>query len=383
VSTPFARTLRSLEADAFRPSLIGMLLVAALLLAWLAWFVLAEVSVYAVSQTARLEADIASHPIDAPALGRIVSTRLLLGREVEAGEVLVELDADAQRLQLEEERSRLAGIGPQIDAVGAEIAAEERGLGEERGAGSAALAEARARSREAEAVAGIADQESQRAQSPHHAGSVSDLDLLRVKGEAERRRAAAESLRLAVSRSEREQQTRASDRQARIESLRRESARLTGLKATTASAIQRLSNEIERRSIRAPIAGRLGEVAELRAGAVVEEGAKLGAIVPSGKLRVVGEFLPPDAIGRIRPGQKARLRLEGFPWMQYGSLEAGVSSVGSEVRDGRVRVELAISEDPSSRIPVQHGLPGSVEVEVERVSPAALVLRAAGRLVAR
>lgn len=383
MSTPFSRTLRSLQADAFRPSLIGMALVAALLLAWLAWFVLAEVSIYAVSQTARLEADIASHPIDAPALGRIVSTHLLLGREVEAGEVLVELDADAQRLQLEEERSRLAALGPQIDAVRAEIAAEERGLGEERGAGSAALAEARARSREAEALAGIADQESERAQSLHQAGSVSDLDLLRVKGEAERRRAAAESLRLAVSRSEREQQTRASDRQARIESLRRETTRLTGLKATTAATIERLSNDIERRSIRAPIAGRLGEVAELRAGAVVEEGAKLGAIVPSGKLRVVAEFLPPDAIGRIRPGQKARLRLEGFPWMQYGSLEAGVSSVGSEVRGGKVRVELAISEDPASRIPVQHGLPGSVEVEVERVSPAALVLRAAGRLVAR
>jgi membrane fusion protein (multidrug efflux system) len=30
-------------------------------------------------------------------------------------------------------------------------------------------------------------------------------------------------------------------------------------------------------------------------------------------------------------------------------------------------------------VPMQHGLPGTIEVEVERISPAALVLRAVGR----
>jgi membrane fusion protein (multidrug efflux system) len=32
-------------------------------------------------------------------------------------------------------------------------------------------------------------------------------------------------------------------------------------------------------------------------------------------------------------------------------------------------------------VPLQHGLPGSVEVEVERASPAALTLRTAGQLL--
>jgi pyruvate-ferredoxin/flavodoxin oxidoreductase len=94
------------------------------------------------------------------------------------------------------------------------------------------------------------------------------------------------------------------------------------------------------------------------------------------------EFLPPAALGRIRPGQPARLRLQGFPWTQYGSIGAMVSDVASEVRDGRVRVELVIDPRAASPIPLQHGLPGTVEVEVERVSPATLTLRAAGQLVA-
>jgi membrane fusion protein (multidrug efflux system) len=356
--------------------------VAALLAAWLAWFFGAEVSLYEVSDAARLEADIAAHAVDAPALGRIVSTQLVLGREVQAGDVLVELDADAQRLQLDEERSRLAALRPQLEALGAEAAAQGQALTEERQASRAALAEAGAKAREAEALAQIGDQEAHRAASLHATGNLADLDLLRVKAEADRRQAAAESLRLAVDRLGREQRTRDSDRRARMEALRGEATRLEGQKATTAATIERLQNEIERRRIRAPVTGRIGEVADLRAGAVVDEAQRLGAIVPPGGLRVVAEFLPPAALGRIRPGQRARLRLEGFPWAQYGSLPATVSSVGSEIRDARIRVELAVHPDPASPIPMQHGLPGAVEVEVERVSPAALVLRIAGRLVA-
>ena len=86
-------------------------------------------------------------------------------------------------------------------------------------------------------------------------------------------------------------------------------------------------------------------------------------------------LFPAAAVGRIRPGQAARLRLEGFPWTQYGLLRATVSAVGNEADAGLVRVELAIEADPDSPIPVQHGLPGSVEIAVEKVSPAILVLR--------
>jgi membrane fusion protein (multidrug efflux system) len=113
-------------------------------------------------------------------------------------------------------------------------------------------------------------------------------------------------------------------------------------------------------------------------GRVLQPGDTIATVVPSGALHIVATFLPGEAFGRIHPGQPARLRLEGFPFTQFGSVHATVSNVASEVRDGRVRVELALSERATS-VPMQHGMPGTVEVEVERISPAALVLRAAGR----
>jgi hypothetical protein len=115
----------------------------------------------------------------------------------------------------------------------------------------------------------------------------------------------------------------------------------------------------------------------------VEPGARLGTIVPSGTLRAVAFYDPSTSVGRVQPGQRARVRLHGFPWTKYGSIPATVDRVGNEPKDGQIRVELVLKPEPGSRIPLQHGLPGTAEVEVERVSPAALVLDAAGRFLTR
>jgi membrane fusion protein (multidrug efflux system) len=72
------------------------------------------------------------------------------------------------------------------------------------------------------------------------------------------------------------------------------------------------------------------------------------------------------------------VRLEGFPWTQYGSTLARVSHVSGEVRDGQVRVELALDAASNNAIPFQHGLPAEVDVEVERLTPLQMILRSVG-----
>jgi hypothetical protein len=67
------------------------------------------------------------------------------------------------------------------------------------------------------------------------------------------------------------------------------------------------------------------------------------------------------------------------PGTQYGSVSGVVERVAQEVRDGNVRVELLIQESGATRIPLQHGLPGSLQIAVDETSPASLAWRAAGR----
>ncbi len=54
---PFANTLRSLNADRFRASLIGLGVALVLLIAWGSWFFLAQVTIYEVSASAAVAED--------------------------------------------------------------------------------------------------------------------------------------------------------------------------------------------------------------------------------------------------------------------------------------------------------------------------------------
>ncbi len=381
MSTPFSRSMRSLEADGFHHSMLGLLVGLGLLAMWAAWCVLADVPVYEVTDDARLEVDRAMHPIQSRVAGRIVEVRLAIGQDVRAGDVLVELDATRQRLDLDEERSRRSALAAERDRVQREIEAETRALADERRASEVALDQARAQTTQAQAAASFADTEAERIGRLRTEGLVNELEFLRADAEARKGRAGAEAARLAVTRLEKEQQSRESDRRARIERLRSDVTRLDGRIATTEATMKGLEYEIEERQIKAPVPGQLAEAADLRVGGMIGDGYRVGTVVPPGRLRAVAHFAPADALGRVRRGQAARLRLVGFPWAQYGVIPARVTRVSGEIRSERVRVELEILAPSVSAIPFQHGLPGSIEVEVERVTPATLVLRSAGRLL--
>ncbi len=334
-----------------------------------------------MTDKARLEVNLAVHPIEVPLIGKVVGNWLSLSKKVQAGDLLVELETTEYRLELEEERTRIAAFAAELEMLHSQIRVEQAAQQEERQASQAELDEARARYHESKVIARIAQEEANRFKRLHSKTYLSDIDHLKAQAEAQKYQAAANVRRLAIPRLELVQQTKVIDREAQIEELKRRITRLEGELKTGEAKLDKWQFEIERRRIRAPIAGYIGEVSELRIGVFVDEGDRLGAIVPEGKLKVIAYFLPSAALGRIKPGQPARLRVKGFPWTQYGIIPATVANVGSEAPDGRVRVELGIVQTSDSAIPAQHGLPASLEVEVERTSPAALLLRVVGRLL--
>lgn len=381
MSSPFSRSLRALDAERSR-GWWPIAVAAVLFLAWTSWFLLARVPLYETSALARIEAAAAAHPVDARVAGRAVRVHLSVGAPVRAGDVLVELETDAERLALEEARARLAALTSEIAAVRREMTAEERAIEDDRRAAAVARQEQRALVRETEARRRLAAEEADRLARLRAEGIIPELDDSRARAEAERRQASAEAADAALARIEHDQKTRESDRLVRIQRLRGTVTRLDGEAATAAAAARRLEYDVERRVLRAPIDGRIAEAADLRIGAVVDEGDRLAAVVPDGPLRVVAQFAPAAAIGRVRAGQPGRVRLFGFPWAEYGSVPATVTAVADDVRDGLVRVEMAVGQLPAA-LPISHALPGSVEVEVERVRPAWLVIRTLGGLLTR
>jgi membrane fusion protein (multidrug efflux system) len=383
LATPFSRSLRSLQKDSFRLTLTALPLGAALLLGWGAWFFFSRIALYAVTDSARLEVGREAHPVSASASGKVLSSRLQLGRPVDRGEVLVELDAEAVERQIEDKQAERSGLALQLEKISNESRAQAQALGEARQAETAALKEAQAEYDQAEAAARLAEEDSSRVTRIHEQGLVSEAERNRARSEAQERRAQAQARSRALTRLQMDRRLEQSEKQALLAELERQAALLQARLSSVEAVLSGLTHELEQHRIRAPAAGSLGEVVPLQPGTMIDKGQRLGAVVPPGELRIVAEFAPPEALGRIRPQQKARLRLEGFPWVQYGTVAASVTRVATEPLNGRIRVELGLDQSLSFPVSLQHGLPGTLEVEVERISPAALVLRAAGKALSR
>ena len=429
MATPFARTTRALAADSARWAWLAWGLALLGLAAWLAWFALGRVTVVEVSRRARLEAQATPHPLVADRAGRLATLRLTIGRAVQTGEVLATLDASRLQAQRQEEATRLAAVTPRLAAVRAEIGTLTQAISADQRATAAAVQAAQARVREAGAAADFAQDNAQRLSAERGSGAVAEIDALRATADARRQRYAGDALTADARRLTLDADTRAHQLQAQIDALKRQAATLDGDAAGSRAAIARLDAEIDRHQLRAPVAGTLAEVTPLAVGGWLAEGQRLATIVPAGGLVIVADFNPATALGRLQPGQLASLRLDGFPWAQYGAVQARVLRVSGEARDQLLRAELeplppggatggavgvtaghasastsgmaaitvgnaantatnnATNSAPAAAQtrtgpPLRHGLSGQVEVSVEDASPAVLLLRAAGQLAA-
>src|SRR5690348_6003308 len=180
MAAPFAQTTRALANDSPRLAHVALGIAALVLGAWLGWFFLAQVTVYAVSRQARIES--AGTPRDVTVLqaGRLSRSDLALGREVHAGDVLVELDASRDAISADEARARLQAYPGQTEALGRQIDALQAAMAEDDRAAAAAAQAAQARVREAAADADFAADNARRQQDQAAAGGVAQIDAARA-----------------------------------------------------------------------------------------------------------------------------------------------------------------------------------------------------------
>jgi len=312
--------------------------------------------------------------------GRVIAVEARVGDTVHAGDVLFTLDSESERLTLEEARERIDDLESRIAALDNQITEEQEAVDADREATEAARTEARAWAREAQARADRAEEQAEQLENLVDRGLASGDDLRQAQSDHTAAEAEVEARRAQSRRMDREGDVRVEDRESAIAELQRERIELEGQQAIERRSLERLEHDVDLHSVRAPVDGRIGELLDVRVGSVVEVGELLGEIIPEGELHVVAYF-PIEAAGRLERDQSARLRFPGYPWTQFGTVRARVTSVSQEPVDNRIRLELAIETSPSSPIPMEHSLPTIVEVEVERISPLELLFRTAGKWV--
>lgn len=373
----FSTSLRALAAEQDRGRLVGLVFALALAAAWATWLLGAELVLLEHSDRARVEATTAAVPVTTLLAGRVRDSRLALGRRVEAGEVLVELDDQQARLERDAQLAALAGLRAQLAAGEREHAALVAAIDTYRQGSRARASEAQAGAREAEVelalAAGTAARDSVLAAQGVAPAELEETGRAALLG----RQAGAAARRLRVSRTLAEGQERIAALEIERARLERQQSELCGQVERREAALAAFDHQLAEHRIRAPIAGTLGHASPLNPGVVLARGATVAQIVPDDELRIVAQFRA-AAIGRIAPGQPARMRLDSFPWAEWGALRGEVVSVASEAVGGLVRVECSIDPAAGPAIPREHGLAGALEIEVERVAPATLFARELG-----
>lgn len=371
--------MRLLKSDTFRTFHIGLIWLLALMLLWGLWFFGASMTLYETSVSARLEINEKPYSIQSTVTGRVTLLKMAVGTTVSEGQLLIQIDPESERIGAEKAASDARALEGQVEMLRKELAFREKLLSDQSQASAAALNEAMEKAKEAESSALVADTAAAKARALFEQGLSAEMETTRLIEEAKQRRANAEGLRLAAEKMKWENRVKENELRSAVEHLNSEIMATQGDLSEETAEARRQQNEVAKHNIIAPADGRIGETADLHVGMVVTQGQKLATLIPGGGVKIVGYF-PPASLGRIHKGQAGQFSLDGFPWAEYGKVKSIVTYVSEEPRDGKVQVELAIQNDSNHKVPLEHGLPGTVEVAVERTTPAVLLWRSVGKL---
>ena len=378
----FQRTLRGLahERKGTATHYVLLSILVLLFAGWFIWLWWARVPLYGVSASARIETGDRGRPVETVLPGRVARVNVRLVERVKAGAVLVELDDTAIRSRIEGSITELQALTFQLEARRSERALTEQLMEQREKHADVNLNQAQMRREQMEAASQLAEYTVAQRKKLHEKGITSDTDYLQSRSNAVQRQAEFKTADLEIERlraqkivEQGEARTHLADLSARVAELEASIARRRG-------ELEGLRKEFEDHRVRAAADGAVGELAEIHPGSFVPTGTRIATIVPVGVLRVIAEFVPAKAIGLVAPGQSARMRLDGFPSTQYGTLRATVTDVASEIRNGTIRVELTLDPDHVSAMPLEHGQPGQVEIVVGAASPLQLIAYAGHRL---
>jgi membrane fusion protein (multidrug efflux system) len=322
-----------------------------------------------------------AHGVQTPVAGVVTENRLRLGQRVEEGQVLLVLDSTAERLQLVQEQARRMGLQRTAESMKRQLDAEKAAVLAQQREASAAAQAAFARGRAARTVSDQASEEDKLIRQLRENALATGMEAMKSASEARRQSTEAAASSLEASRIAAQGQVGVADRMIQVLRLEHQ---LTGLQNDldlSDATMGRLQFEIERKTLRAVVSGSVADLSPVPVGSTLDQGQKVAVVVPEGSHRVVARFSPSEAVGRVKPGQQGIVRLDAFPWTEYGVLRIQVGQLAHEPQEGLVRAELLV-HGKNDAIPLGHGLTGSVEIELEELPPARLLLRSAGQLMA-
>lgn len=328
----------------------------------------------------RLEPVQGTVKLESPISGQVSAVPVEVGEEVQAGDVLLELDAESLRFQLQQAEARLRGLRDRISQIQLQKRQIESAMQVQRFQGQTQATEqqteidkANQQQSSLEQLIGIESTRLARSQAKveryrqlFESGAISEQDLENVASELNERQKI-----LAQLRSERQQtQTNLSREQATyrriastsdlnlIESeqqIQELDTQITDLRAEieqTQSEIEQFNYQLDQRIITADRSGVLFQLPVSKPGAVVQQNQLVAEIAPQHEKLILNADLSTAESGSVREGMAVKLKFDAYPFQDYG------------VVDG-----VLISKSPTSNVSQSQTDRSSFEIEVALEDP--------------
>ncbi len=367
----FPRTLAVL-VDLCRRRASNVIVPSSLILGWLVWFAVASVPVYVTSEVARVESEVGFLQISARMESALSSLEVAPGDRLGPGELVAVLESPSQDLILAQARATLTSVRAELrqrDRARALAVARLSVSAAEQAALLRQLAAARDTSAEA---LRRAEAELDREQGLHEEGIVSAAVVDALRSEVVTRKSALAAAREVLTGGTRSGERIALDEASALEQIESEMVVLEAALQAAEEAVSLAERTVRDLRVRSPRSGVVASVTETEVGGLVSKGERLASLLPEGPLVVRARLAPPGAVGRVRAGQPAVVRLE-HAVNGRRRMPAEVASVGSEEVEGLVQVVLRLLDDGDA--PLEAGLPCLVDIEVDRVTPLQVAIR--------
>ena len=111
------------------------------------------------------------------------------------------------------------------------------------------------------------------------------------------------------------------------ENLANQSRELETANKSTENRLKLAENQVSLASVNMPVAGMVAELKVANAGELVTVGQVVATVVPDGVPLVVEAAVPNRDIGFVKPGIEGRIKVEAYPFQQFGTLRGRVRTV--------------------------------------------------------
>lgn len=369
---------QKLEQESSRRLLVAIVVVLPFAASWTWWFTSSLLDIVETSSAARLEFGGTVIQVQAPVGAVLESLEVRTGERVIAGQLVARLDA--RHLRDDATQLTEALLSRQMETAGLELqASTERGLrGAEERLYESETAHLREKLAGEESALRFALEEATRVAKLAELGLYPELDRLRNQAALLQKENSVQVIRRDLDRQRADHEARALQGAARAERLEQQRMASAGEEAAIRHRLDAIAHEILERQLRAPSSGTVGRSLEHPLGAYIPQGDSVVEIAPESGVQVVA-FFPPKALGRLRAGQRARVRLDLGDLAARAVWSARVERVETEPDERGVRVHLTLTEANAVVEELRHGTSAQVEVVVAEMSP----LHWAARRVAR